>query len=76
MISKENDVEEKNYYKENKDRLLEKINCECGIIVGKCNYNRHLKSTIHMCYLKDIEIEKYKNKYKKYKKKYNELKKI
>ena len=27
MTLKKNRVEEKNYYKENKDRLLEKINC-------------------------------------------------
>lgn len=45
----------KEFYEKNKDKILEKqqekITCECGAIIVKCQFNRHLKSIKHNGYI-------------------------
>jgi len=51
----------KRWYEKNKERLLqdwkEKITCECGVSVGKNDFNRHKRCKQHQVYefLKQIE---------------------
>ena len=42
----------KEYYQNNiKEKAKEKITCECGAIITKCNINRHTKSIKHQGYM-------------------------
>lgn len=57
----------KEYYKNNKDKMLEyyskKIECICGKIVSRGAYNKHRKSKLHLNTLNHkIENEKIKQK--------------
>lgn len=36
------------YWIKNKDKMLEKIKCECGALVSSCNLTRHKKSMKHI----------------------------
>ena len=49
----------KNYYQENKDKLLadmnQKVKCECGASISKCNLNRHLKTKKHLDYINNLD---------------------
>ena len=42
--------------------------------VYNTNLKRHHKSTFHLCYLKDLEIQKEKRRAERYKRKYLKLK--
>ena len=48
----------KNYYQENKDKVLadmnQKVKCECGALISKCNLNRHLKTKKHQNYINNL----------------------
>ena len=41
----------KRYYEKNKQKILEKVKCECGCIVNKSSLNKHKKSKKHLLYL-------------------------
>ena len=45
----------KQYYQDNKEKIKEKtkekITCECGSIITKCQFNRHTKSIKHQGYI-------------------------
>ena len=45
----------KDYYEDNKEQILEKkkekITCECGAIITKCQFNRHTKSIKHQGFI-------------------------
>lgn len=47
------------YYKQNRDKLLtralEKKECECGKIITKANYSKHLKTIKHELRMRIIE---------------------
>ena len=45
----------KEWYQKNKEEVLEKINCECGVEVTKHNLPRHLKTRKH-----EVQLEKKK----------------
>lgn len=47
----------KNYYKKNKDKLKELINCECGGKYRKYNKSKHFKTKKHLKYLENKEEE-------------------
>ena len=51
-----------------------KVTCDCGMEVYNTNLKRHHKSTFHLCYLKDLEIQKEKRRAERYKRKYLKLK--
>ena len=38
----------KKYYEENKEKILNKISCECGLKYQKCNKKRHFESKKHI----------------------------
>jgi len=40
----------KQYFKDNKEIKLEKINCECGSSYTRCNRTRHIRSINHIAY--------------------------
>jgi len=50
----------KQYYADNKDKILEhmtqKITCECGCIVSRCNLSPHKKSKKHLKLMEKINI--------------------
>ena len=46
----------RNNYEKNKDKLLEKVKCECGVIITKSNIRTHRKTKKHIKLLE----EKYK----------------
>ena len=39
------------YYEKNRDKLLEKMSCECGGHFIKWSLNRHLQSKLHQRYM-------------------------
>ena len=45
-----------NWYAENKERLLEKINCPCGVIHCYASRLDHLKSAGHLAYIENPEV--------------------
>ena len=48
---KENEnMRQKKYYDENKEKINKKITCECGSIVSKHHMARHLRSLKHIAY--------------------------
>jgi len=44
----------KKYYEANKQKINEKVKCECGCEIGKTNLNRHQASTKHLDKMKNI----------------------
>ena len=38
----------KKYYQENKDKINEKIKCDCGHFTSKNHMKRHMKSQLHI----------------------------
>lgn len=46
----------RNLYHKNKEKILQKIECECGSKFCKSQTNRHLRSIKHQKYLKDKEL--------------------
>jgi hypothetical protein len=44
----DNDEKVLSHKKKYADKMAVKITCECGIIVRKCEYNRHQKSKLHL----------------------------
>ena len=44
-------LSKKKYYDKNKDKLLAKIECECGVTVCKSQINRHKRSLQHLDFI-------------------------
>ena len=51
----------KNRYEEKKDKLLEKVKCECNLLVAKMGMKRHLKTAKHK---KQMKLKDDENAYK------------
>jgi len=41
-------IQQKTYYETNKEKINEKINCECGCIITKKNMTKHKKTKKHL----------------------------
>lgn len=48
----------KNYYQNNKEKMLEKVECECGEFISKNSLNRHKNRKVHIERMKAIEDAK------------------
>ena len=48
---------QKEYFKQNKDKINEKITCECGCIITKSVLARHKKTQNHLLLTKQIQYE-------------------
>lgn len=44
-------IQKKEYYKKNREKILEKVKCECGRYVTKNQLVRHKKTKVHQQYL-------------------------
>lgn len=57
-------LSQKKYYKNNKNKILQKqkvkITCECGSIISKASYSKHLKSNKHYNNMEKIILTKRK----------------
>jgi hypothetical protein len=51
-------VQKKDYYKKNRDKILQKIKCECGRYICKNQMVRHKKTKVHETYLNLLNKEK------------------
>tara|TARA_R110000803_G_scaffold208218_1_gene276750 strand:- start:623 stop:907 length:285 start_codon:yes stop_codon:yes gene_type:complete len=49
--------QKKKYYELNKNKLLKKVNCNCGAIIAHAAYKRHLKSKKHLKFVDNTELE-------------------
>lgn len=49
-------VQKKDYYKKNRDKILEKIKCKCGRYVTKNQLVRHQKTKVHQQYIDFIKF--------------------
>ena len=45
------------YYEKNREKLLEKMTCECGSQFIKWSLNRHLQSKLHQRYMTENFID-------------------
>lgn len=54
-------IQKKEYYQKNKEKILQKIKCECGRYITKNQMNRHKKTKVHQTYLSLLEKENNSN---------------
>jgi hypothetical protein len=47
----------KEYYQNNKDKIKEKIICNCGCVINKSSLNKHLKSQKHTSFSNQIAAD-------------------
>ena len=52
-----NKEKRKEYYEQNKDKINEKITCECGCIIRRINIPRHVKSQKHLMKIGILKYE-------------------
>ena len=52
-----NKEKRKEHYKQNKDKINEKITCECGCIIRRINITKHKQSQNHLLLTKQIKYE-------------------
>ena len=50
-------IQKKEYYLKNKQKILQKIKCECGKFICKNQINRHKRTKIHKTYLCLLNID-------------------
>lgn len=55
-------MQKKEYYLKNKNKILEKIKCECGKFISKNQINRHKRTKIHQTYLELLNVDKSEGK--------------
>ena len=46
----------KKYYENNKDKVLENVRCECGLVYGRSNKWRHYNTRLHKLQMKRKDV--------------------